>query len=177
MARNLDRLASRLESALASRATEPLVDHAARNALLDEWRALGEALELQVGKIRGGGLAIARGGRYLALLPDAGGSLRVVYPGAGDEKLTRDPTGRWLWRSAAGSAVLDDAGIEGLMMAAFDLPDVDAAHTAAAAERAVPKGPRDGEIGHMGRSGTRGFKRARDLPPGSVVKDLKGPLD
>ena len=43
------------------------------------------------------------------------------------------------------------------------------------AEGAGAPNPDARERGFLGRSGTRKFKRSRDVPPGGVIKDLKGP--
>lgn len=178
MSRNLDDLAESLATTLAATPSRPVVAHPARTALLDEFEELASRLDGVVPRrIYGGGITLGYAGRCLVLIPEGSADLRVAYSGCEQEHLVRDPTGRWMWKSQGGRVLLDNAGIESLFAVALDLPDPEEVAAVALSEKKEPKGPRAGEPAHMGRSGTRGVRRSKDLPPGSAVRDLKGPLD
>lgn len=177
MSRKLDELTTSLAATLAAAPSRPVVEHPSRAALLDEFEELASRLDGVVGRrIYGGGITIGYAGRCLVLFPEGPADLRVAYANCGEERLTRDPTGRWMWVGREGRALLNERAVHDMFVVALDLPDEQETATGALTERTAPKGPRDGEPAHMGRSGTRGVKRSSDLPPGSVVKDIKGPL-
>ncbi|MCO4746127.1 MAG: hypothetical protein KC912_15125 [Proteobacteria bacterium] len=177
MSRNVAQVAKKLSTRIEAMPSRRVLEHAARNELFDELLELASAIDGVVGqRLFAGGVAMGFAGRSLTLLPEGSADIRISYPGCGDEALVRDPTGRWMWKSPAGRAFFNEAGIEGLLSAALDLDDPDQAEEATVTEQSAPKGPRDGDPAHMGRSGTRGVRKSRDLPPGGFVKDHKGPF-
>lgn len=121
----------------------------------------------------------------------------------GHEAVILTEEGEWLLERAGRHEPFIPGGLEDLLVVALGLPRPGGG--AAAPKRAAPppapskavdtgvevepatpaeegaqapgpaRGPSHGSPAELGRSGTRGFKPAKELHPGAVVKDLKGP--
>ncbi len=189
MADQLSKLATRYTKALdavyaaqekAEEARRAWLAEAAthRAALLVELGELADAIGAVTVTRQPGRLALDYGARHLTFLEaEDGDTLDVMYPAAGDVSVVVGPQGQWSLVDDGDATDFIPDGLERLLISGLGLPDPDAPVVAEVEEGAAAgRGARDGEAAHLGRSGTRGYKRAKDLPPGAVVKDIKGPL-
>ena len=172
-----DEWAERLAESCTAHPPGDAPDYSRASELLAGFRSLAAAVDgLSIKDLPQGGLWLGRVDRGLFLLPSGAGRISLIYGGGGREQLARGTTGHWRWMSSAGTVVFDAKAADQLMRAALDLPaEPEPRKAPEAAANAAGVGPRDGEVGHMGRSGTRGFKRSR-ISPGSTVRDLDDPF-
>jgi len=176
---------------------------AARADLLDELLEFGEAAGLRVGRGTGS-ITLAHAGRSLTISHgdhgdtlDTDASARIVLApdgawsiGFADDHMPL--VARGLRRLLADALNVPDPEGEFSAAPAPKAPPPKAAKgkkAAAPIEKpvqtiTVPETHSEGpgapnadarELGFLGRSGTRKFKRSRDVPPGGLIKDLKGP--
>lgn len=202
MPQDLNDLASRFKAALEeeeqARGRREDLARQARDELLSQLRAFADAIgviEVQQGEAR---LVLGFRGRSVEVrhTPDDG-VLALEYAGArGDETLRLGADGTWSWDRASGATPLLEGGLEDLMVEALGLPRLGAAEPRPAERRpapapapapekepaparAAPASPKaqktEGDYAHLGRSGTRAVKRAKDVPPGAAIKPFKGP--
>jgi len=188
----LDNLYAAQEKAEAARAAWLVEAARERKALVDELQEFAEAIGAIDAVREVDRLALSLDGRTLALVLAADGdTLDVQYPDSDDTVIALGPEGDWYLSRGGDSEPFLTTGLRRILAEGLGAPDPqgefgqapagEESHPVEPVAAAVPagadgRGARDGDIGHMGRSGTRSFKRAKDLPPGAVVKDIKGPL-
>jgi len=189
----------------ADEARGPWLDEAAaaRADLLAELIEFGEAAGLRVGR-GGAGITLAHAGRSVTFTEGAhgdtidsdGGATIVLAPdgvwgadfGDGpmplvDRGLRRlladalnvpDPAGEFTAAPVAKAAPAPKptkaakAPVEKPAVQTITVPET-------TTEGVGAPNPDGRDLGFLGRSGTRKFKRSRDVPPGGLIKDLKGP--
>lgn len=167
-----------------------------RSDLIDDLGSFAREVGVLQFKRTKTGLTLGYAGRSLEINEDVEGDALTVDYGAASEQefIVLQPSGEWIYESTDGEFPFIDEGLQVLLERALAIPMAGASTTTVvtspeaearkAAEedddtlhsRPPGKGPYDVDVGGPGRSGTRGYRKSKDLPPGSVVKPIKGPL-